>query len=210
VSRAAANRAAAAREQWAGASPAGGSPAGASRPGAAPAGHGAAPPAGLNVGPSGGRSALNTGGLIYGTIVAAAAVAVGSGHGDTPGDIVDAMAATVTIYWLAHVYTAALSGRRPGASPRLRGRAWAAARHEAPILVGGVPLLVVVVALWVAGLSVAVMAAAALGTAIGVLALEGLLAGRQAGVRGWRLPVESLAAALFGAMIAVLMTSLHT
>ena len=100
--------------------------------------------------------------------------------------------------------------RRPGEGPPLRRRLWAAARHEAPILLGGVPLLLLVLILWIAGVSVNGMAAAALGTAIIVLAMEGFLAARQAGVTGWRIPVEALSAAVFGALIALLMAALHT
>lgn len=168
-----------------------------------------APPTSLNVGPEGARSPLNTGGLIYGTIVAAAAVAIGSVQGDTPGDIVNALVSTVSIYWLAHVYTATLSGRRPGSGQPLPHRAWASARHEAPILLGGLPSLVMTVCLWAAGVSVVPLAIAALATAIAVLAVEGFLAARQAGVSGWRLPMEVLSAALFGGMIGGLMVILH-
>lgn len=137
-------------------------------------------------------------------------MAIGSVRGDTPGDIINALVSTVLIYWLAHVYTATLSGRRPGSGPPLRHRAWAAARHEAPILLGGLPPLAVAGLLWAAGESPVVMAAAALVTAIVVLAVEGALAARQAGVTGWRLPLEAFGAALFGALIGLLMAVLHT
>jgi hypothetical protein len=168
------------------------------------------PPTAPDGGPAGGRSRLNSGGLIYGTLVAAAAVAIGSTHGNTPGDLEDAMLSTVLIYWLAHVYTATLSGRRPGEGPPLWRRAWAGARHEAPILLGGVPLAVLVLALWLAGVNVNGIAIAALGTAIGLLAVEGGLAARQAGVTGWRLAAEAAGAAVFGALIGLLMAALHS
>jgi hypothetical protein len=152
---------------------------------------------------------LNTGGMLYGTIVAAAALAVGSGRGDTAVDVIDAMASTLVIYWLAHVYAAMVSGRRAGSATPLRRRIRSSARHESPILVGGLPPLVIFLTLTLAGVSIAVDAVAALGAAIGMFALDGFLAGRQAGVKGWRLEVEAGAAAVFGLMIAVLMVSLH-
>jgi hypothetical protein len=191
------------RRPAAGGPPAGGPAAGGKA--AQPGGTGDAPAA-----PAGKLERLNTGGLIYGTIVSAAALTVGSGHGDTGGDIADAMVSTVIIYWLAHVYTATLSGRRAGSGVRLRRRVWAAARHEAPILAGGLPAVAVFVADTLAGVSIQVSVIAALGTAIAVLGVEGYLAGRQAGVRGWRLPVEVATAAIFGAMIALLLVALHT
>ena len=152
---------------------------------------------------------LNTGGMLYGTIVAAVALAVGSGRGDTAGDIIDAMASTLIIYWLAHVYTATVSGRRAGSATPLRRRFRGSVRHESLILVGGLPPLVVFTALALAHVSIPVAVLSALGTAIGMFALDGFLAGRQAGVRGWRLEVEAGAAAVFGGMIAGLMVSLH-
>jgi hypothetical protein len=152
---------------------------------------------------------LNTGGMLYGTIVAAAALAVGSGRGDTAVDVIDAMASTLVIYWLAHVYAAMVSGRRAGSATPLRRRIRSWARHESPILVGGLPPLVIFIALTLAGVSIAADAVAALGAAIGMFALDGFLAGRQAGVKGWRLEVEAGAAAVFGLMIAALMVSLH-
>jgi hypothetical protein len=170
-----------------------------------PGGPGEAPAA-----PAGKLERLNTGGLIYGTIVSAAALTVSSGHGDTGGDIADAMVSTVIIYWLAHVYTATLSGRRAGSAIRLRRRVWAAAKHESPILAGGLPAVAVFAADTIAGVSITASVVAALGTAIVVLGAEGFLAGRQAGVRGWRLPVEVATAAVFGAMIALLLVALHT
>ncbi|MGE5131573.1 MAG: hypothetical protein ACM32E_01550 [Gemmatimonadota bacterium] len=142
--------------------------------------------------------------------MAAVAVAIGSSHGNTPGDLEDAMLSTVIIYWLAHVYTATVSGRRPGEGPPLWQRAWKAAKHEASILLGGVPLLVLVLVLWLSGVSVTGIALAALGVAMGVLAVEGVLAARQAGVSGWRVPAEALGAAVFGALVGLLMAGLHT
>lgn len=167
------------------------------------------PGPGVPAGRPGPLARLNTGGMLYGTIVAAAALAVGSGRGDTAGDVIDAMASTLVIYWLAHVYAAMVSGRRAGSATPLRRRIRSSARHESPILVGGLPPLVIFITLTLAGVSIAVDAVAALGAAIGMFALDGFLAGRQAGVKGWRLEVEAGAAAVFGLMIAVLMVSLH-
>jgi len=60
------------------------------------------------------ESELDTGGLIYGTVVSAAALAVGAGRGDTAGGMIETMLSTLIIYWMAHVYTATVRGRRPG------------------------------------------------------------------------------------------------
>jgi hypothetical protein len=42
-----------------------------------------------------------------------------------------------------------------------------------------------------------------------MLAAGGFLAGRQAGVRGWRLGIEVAGAAAFGLLLALLMVGLH-
>src|SRR5690348_12072266 len=106
------------------------------RPGAA--GERQPPPAGPPPRPSP-REKLNTGGLLYGTVVSAAALSVGADRGDSAADLIDAMIATVVIYWLAHVYTATVSGRDPDHPVRLRHRLASAARREATILAGGLP-----------------------------------------------------------------------
>ncbi|HEY6279562.1 MAG TPA: hypothetical protein VIX86_24900 [Streptosporangiaceae bacterium] len=161
------------------------------------------------VAPPGWLRRLNTGGMLYGTLVAASALAVASGRGDSVRDIVDAMASTVVIYWLAHVYTATISAHQAGPRIRLWRRIHAAAWHEAPILLGGLPPFAVFVGLELAGVGLRADAVAALGTSIATLAVDGFLAGRQAGVRGWRLGTEAGLAAVFGGLIALLMVSLH-
>lgn len=160
-------------------------------------------------GPPARLARLNTGGMLYGTLVAASALAVASGRGDSVLDTVDAMASTVMIYWLAHIYTVTISGRQAGPVVPLWRRMRACAWHESPILLGGLPPLVVFVGLELAGVGLRADAVAALGTSIATLAVDGFLAGRQAGVRGWQLGTEAGLAAVFGVLIALLMVSLH-
>jgi hypothetical protein len=152
---------------------------------------------------------LDTGGLLYGTIVSAAALAVGASRGDTAGGMFETMVSTLLIYWFAHIYTATVNARRPGGTIGLHRLIATSARQEVWILVGGLPAVLVVailsishVSLWATVLSDAV-------TVIVVLVLDGLLAGLHAGTRGWRLGVEAGIAAIFGGLIAVLLFSLH-
>lgn len=152
---------------------------------------------------------LNTGGLMYGTVVTAVALTVGSVKGDTAGDITGAMAATVIIYWLAHVYTATLSGRRPDEPRPFGHRLWSAARHESTILGGGLPEFAVFVVLWLVGVSLSMDVLTALGIVFVLLAVEGYLTARQAGAGGWRVAAEVGGAVMFGVLIALLMAALH-
>ncbi|MBO0808671.1 MAG: hypothetical protein J2P32_10270 [Actinobacteria bacterium] len=155
-------------------------------------------------------SHLNTGGLMYGTVVTAVALTVGSVKGDTAGDIASAMAATVIIYWLAHVYTATLSGRRPEEPRPFGRRLWLAARRESAILGGGLPEFAVFMVLWGVGVGIDMDVVTALGIVFVLLAVEGYLTARQAGAGGWRLAAEVTGAVLFGVLIALLMAALHS
>ena len=152
---------------------------------------------------------LDPGGLLYGTIVSAAALAVGATTGDTVGGMFETMVSTLLIYWLAHIYVATVNARRPGVTIPLRRLIAASARQEAPILVGGLPAVLVVAILAIAHVSLWVTVVSDLITVIVVLVLDGLLAGLAAGTRGWRLGVEASIAAVFGGLIAALLFSLH-
>jgi hypothetical protein len=152
---------------------------------------------------------LDPGGLLYGTIVSAAALAVGATTGDTVGGMFETMVSTLLIYWFAHIYVATVSARRPGNTVPLRRLIVTSARHEASILVGGLPAVLVVVILSIAHVSLWVTVLSDLATIIVVLVLDGLLAGLHAGVRGWKLGAEAAVAAILGGLIAGLLFSLH-
>jgi hypothetical protein len=155
------------------------------------------------------EAGLDPGGLLYGTIVSAVALAIGAIRGDTVADMTETMVTTLLIYWLAHVYMGTLSGRRPGSTIPLHRLIADSARREAPILLGGLPAVTVAVILSFSPVSPWVSALSDLGVVIVVLAVDGLVAGLYAGTRGWRLGVEAASAALFGGLIAVLLVFLH-
>jgi hypothetical protein len=163
-----------------------------------------APPGAAAHGPG-----LDMGGLLYGTIVSAAALAVGASRGDTAGGMFETMVSTLLIYWLAHIYTAVVNARRPGDAIPLHRLIAASARQEVSILIGGLPAVLVVAILSISHVSLWVTVLSDVVTVIVVLVLDGLLAGLHAGARGWRLGVEAGIAAIFGGLIAVLLFSLH-
>lgn len=174
-------------------------------PGTAPAG----PRTGPEARPAAQRHRLDSGGLLYGTIVSAAALAVGATRGDTAGGMFETMVSTLLIYWFAHIYTATVSARQPGNTVPLYRLVAAAARHEASILIGGLPAVVVVAILSLIDTSLWVTVLSDAGVVIVVLALDGLLAGLHAGTRGWRLGIEAGSAAVMGGLLAALLVSLH-
>ena len=49
-------------------------------------------------------SRVDPGNLLYGAIVATAALAVGAGRDETAADMTETMATTLVVYWLAHIY----------------------------------------------------------------------------------------------------------
>lgn len=66
-------------------------------------------------------SRLDSGSLLYGTIVSAAALAVGAGRGETAFGMDEAMVTTLVVYWLAHIYIRTVSERRPAVPRRCTG-----------------------------------------------------------------------------------------
>ncbi len=182
-------------------------------PGTAQAGPGTAhgPQAGPAAGPAahGHWPRLDSGGLLYGTIVSAAALAVGATRGDTAGGMFETMVSTLLIYWFAHVYTATVSARTPGSTVPLHRLIAASARREVSILAGGLPAVLVLAILSIAHVSLWVTVLSDAGVVIVVLALDGLLAGLHAGTRGWRLGIEAGSAAVMGGLLAALLVSLH-
>jgi hypothetical protein len=147
--------------------------------------------------------------LLYGTIVSAAALAVGAGRGETAFGMDEAMVTTLIVYWLAHIYTKTVSERRPGSATPLHRMLRRSAYQEAPILLGGVPAIILTTALALAHAPLWPTVLAVLGLTIVVLVLEGAMAGASAGVRGWRLATEAGGAAVMGAILAGLLVSLH-
>jgi hypothetical protein len=91
---------------------------------------------------------LDAGSLLYGTIVSAAALAVGAGRGETAFGMDETMIATLVVYWLAHVYTATVRERRPGSGTPLYGpHGWRLAGEAASAAILGVILAALLVAL---------------------------------------------------------------
>jgi hypothetical protein len=119
------------------------------------------------------------------------------------------MVTTLIVYWLAHVYTKTVSERRPGSATPLHRLLRHAAYEEAPILLGGLPAIILTTVLAFAHAPLWPTVLAVLGLTIVVLVLEGAMAGVNAGVRGWRLAAEAGGAALMGAVLAALLVSLH-
>src|SRR5262249_56590960 len=86
---------------------------------------------------------MDPGTLLYGPIVAPAALAVGASRGETAADMTETMATTLIVYWLAHIYIATVRERPTGGATPLPRLMWHAAKNEASILAGGMPEVLV-------------------------------------------------------------------
>ena len=149
------------------------------------------------------------GGLLYGAIVSAAVLVTVSAHAEGTDYVVLATAGFLIVYWMAHVYIETLSAQFRGEAKPFTRRLQHAAGHEASVLKGGLPAIVVYTAASLLGGDASNSAAAAAYFSVGLLVLIGYLGAHQAGVRGRALVGEVLAAGSFGIVIVIGKTLLH-
>lgn len=150
----------------------------------------------------------DTAGAIYGTIVATAVIAGAARH-RPPGPVLALTLATLVVFWLAHVYAAALSHQLRGATRLHWATLTGAMAEEQPMLAAPAPslLLLLLGALGVLG----DQPAENLAVWAGVAQLVGWGAA-YARLQGWRWHVALVAGAIngmLGAVIIVLTALLH-
>jgi hypothetical protein len=147
--------------------------------------------------------------LLYGAVVSSAVLAVVDAQQETPSSVLTAVASVLLVYWLVHVYVEALARRvtTPARGTRLMLRT--ALRHEASILLGGIPGLVVPGMAFLFGASVATAISIAQWVTVALLAGAGHVGGYLAGRTGWRLVADTAFAALVGVLTILLKTLLH-
>lgn len=150
------------------------------------------------------------GGLLYGAVVTAAVLAAVSANVAHVDRVALGVGFVLVGYWLAHVYTSTLAMLFEGDRRPLRRRVPAAAAEEAVILLGGMPAVVVYVALHgLAGWPAGSAALGALWFSVVFLFLIGYLGAHRAGIRGRRLVLESLGAASLGLLAVFAKLLLH-
>ncbi|HEX5920018.1 MAG TPA: hypothetical protein VFY76_19310 [Nocardioides sp.] len=144
------------------------------------------------------------GNVLYGAVVTAGVLAAVSANVSHVHRVALGVGSVLVAYWLAHVYTATQAMLFAGDHGPLRHRFLSAAGEEAAILVGGVPAVVVyLVAHELGGWSATRAAFGALWFSVVFLFTIGYLGAHRAGIRGWRLAIESVGAASLG-LVAVL------
>ncbi|GAA4694448.1 hypothetical protein GCM10023215_35070 [Pseudonocardia yuanmonensis] len=143
---------------------------------------------------------------IYGTVIGAAGIAVGSAHGDLR-EIVLTVVVTVAVYWAAERYAEVLAAAVHAAGRR--ARVLAALRRGLPVVEAGLtPLvLLVVLALLTGRLPLAVFSA--LGLATFMLGGFGHVAARRAGASRLQAVGWGLCSAALGGVVIGLKMLLH-
>lgn len=147
--------------------------------------------------------------LLYGAVVTGSVLAVGSAHAESGASVALAAFVVTAIYWLAHVYVDAVGGRLNDPEHSVYSRVFEAMRHTVPILAGAVPPIVIFLAARLLGADVSNAALIALSCTMLMLVAVGAGSAYLAGVRGWRLLLESLVAGFFGVFVILLKYLLH-
>lgn len=150
----------------------------------------------------------SAGGLLYGAIVTAAVLVATGGHA-SDRRIVVIWGVVIGTYWLTHVYVEAAEQQFHGDRRHLLRRSLTAARTEVPVLLGGVPAMVVfLVSTWVGEDDVQAAMIALLATVV-LLATVGYLGTRYAGHGRPAAWGEAAAAAALGLVMVATKSLLH-
>jgi hypothetical protein len=154
------------------------------------------------------RITRNPSRAIYGTIVATAVTAASSSHGEPASLVAAAVAVTLVVFWIAHVYSAVLEDRYAG-EPLSAAVVREAAVEELAMVEAG--LVSIVILLFGASGLIANDLSVTLALASGVaqLVIWGMVTARRA---GWSWAAAALASTvdgLLGLVIIALKSLLH-
>jgi hypothetical protein len=153
---------------------------------------------------------LRTGGegMITGTVVCAAAIAYGTAHVDTTGELSLVILGTIAVYWLAHLHAMTL-----GNSLTHQHHPVIAFRHAlveaTPILGASVVPLGVLLLFRIFGAQLRTAGWAALIATIGLLTFYSYLAGARGGLDTRGRIASACAGAALGIVVALLKVGLH-
>ena len=148
-------------------------------------------------------------GLLYGAVISASVLATASAHSEQYEYVAIASFAVVAVYWLAHVYIGLHTRRTDDPEVGILHRVAAGARHEASVLKGGVPAVLVYLVGTLFGLGAGTAAAVAVYFSVGLLVCVGYVAAHLAGRTGAAALVDASVAGLFGVAVVALKALLH-
>jgi len=154
------------------------------------------------------RITRNPSRAIYGTIVATAVTAASSSHDEPASLVAAAVAVTLVVFWIAHVYSAVLEDRYAG-EPLSGAVVRDAAVEEVTMVEAGL-VSIVILLLGAAGLiSNDLAVALALASGVAQLVIWGMVTARRAGWSWLAASVASVFDGLLGLIIIALKSLLH-
>jgi len=151
----------------------------------------------------------NPSGVIYGTIAVGAVLAAESARRETFPDTLEATVIILGLYWIAHTYAAVVGDRLKAREVLTAGRFWRAFLHEASIVKGAVIPIAVLVALWIAGVSLQTGVTAALWSSAAALAAFEIIATLRSHATGAQRVTQIAVGVLLGAGILSVRVVLH-
>lgn len=154
-------------------------------------------------------AAADPAGLMYGAIVASAALAAVSLHTPEAVRVAIATGSVLVIYWMADLYVHALAVRFDGDTRGLPRRLVHAAGHKSSVLKGGVPGIVVYVVVYALGASSSAAVFVALATSVVLLTVAGYLGARHADAPRGVATVEGAGAGMLGVIVMLAKFLLH-
>jgi hypothetical protein len=151
----------------------------------------------------------NPSGVVYGTIAVGAVLAAESTRRETFADTVGATLLVLGLYWVAHTYATVVGDRLKERRTLSPSGLWQAFLHEGAIVKGAAIPIAVLVALWIAGISLETAVTAALWTTAAGLVTFEVLAALRSRVTGAERLAQVMMGALLGAGVLVVRVVLH-
>jgi hypothetical protein len=157
-------------------------------------------------------SVSDSGEFLYGALVSASVMAAVNTADSHASLVALSTLVILGVYWLAHVYIAAQARPHedsPDEQRHLVRRLRDAGRHEASILKGGLPAVVVYAVAVAAGVDSSNAATTAVWLSVLLLVAGGFLTARRSGLHGLRAIADAVAAGVLGLMVIAAKTLVH-
>jgi hypothetical protein len=152
---------------------------------------------------------VNLSSAVYGTIAVGALLAAETAQRENYAETIGALALTIVLYWIAHAYASSAT-RRLREQEHLTVEGFAKAMLEqAPILVGALAPLAMLIAFGIAGASLDHAVTAGTWTAAATIVAIEVTAAVRAGAEGLELVAQAAIGVVLGLLVIVLKLVLH-
>jgi hypothetical protein len=148
-------------------------------------------------------------GAVYGTLTVGVLLAAEASRAETYARTIEAIAAAMVLYWLAHAYAHLAGDRLSKKEGYTVASVLRSLRDQFAIVLGALIPFAAVVCAWAANARLSVGITAGIWSTVGVLLAIELIAGLRAHLGPGALVVQTSIGALFGVTILVLRSLLH-